>query len=121
MKKLQLLLLACALFIPFALPAQNAAPVPTGDQQHKPDVDGHLNKLTEALSLSTEQQEKIRPILKNFLEKREQVFADGQLSDADRKAKIQALHEQADKQVRTLLSNEQKTKLTQLEENSHSH
>ena len=118
MKRLRSLLLAVAL-VPFAMLAQNAAPTPAADQQHKTDVDGHLNKLTEALNLSAEQQEKVRPILQHFLDKRAQVLANSQLSDAERKAKVEILHERADKQVRALLSDEQKTKLTQLEKSSH--
>ncbi|MBV9340036.1 MAG: hypothetical protein JO159_03995 [Acidobacteria bacterium] len=120
MKCLRLLCLATSFLIPLALPAQNpnaASP----DQKHEIDVDGHLNKLTEALSLTPEQQQKVRPILKNFLQKREELLANGQISDSERTARIQTLHARADKQVRRLLSDDQRTKLTQLEQDSHTH
>jgi hypothetical protein len=121
MKCFRLLCLATSLLMPLAVRAQNPAPAASLDQKRGIDVDGHLNKLTEVLSLSADQQQKVRPILKGFLEKRQELLANGQLSASERTARIQTLHEQADKQVRRLLSEDQRTKLTELEQESHSH
>lgn len=121
MKCFRLFCLATTLLMPLTLPAQNPDPATSPQQKRGIDVDGHLNRLAEALSLSAEQQQKVRPILNNFLEKRQELLANRHLSDSERTSRIQALHEKADKQVRALLSEDQRTKLTQLEQQSHTH
>jgi Spy/CpxP family protein refolding chaperone len=82
----------------------------------RPNVDQHLQALSQGLDLTADQQAKIRPILRNFLDTREKVLADSSLSGDERQQRIKAMHEKADLQVRKFLNDEQKQKLTQLEQ-----
>jgi Spy/CpxP family protein refolding chaperone len=83
------------------------------------DLDQHMQMLTERLNLTADQQTEIKPILKRFLDDRQKYMQDQSLSKEERDAKISALHAKADKQARTILSDEQKKKLDELEIQSH--
>jgi hypothetical protein len=80
------------------------------------NVDQHLQALSQGLDLTADQQAKIRPILSNFLDTREKVLADSSLSSDQRQQRIKAMHEKADLQVRKFLNDDQKQKLTQMEQ-----
>jgi hypothetical protein len=84
------------------------------------NVDQHLQALSQGLDLTADQQAKIRPILSNFLDTREKVLADSSLSSDQRQQRIKAMHEKADLQVRKFLDDDQKQKLTQMEQ-EHQH
>ena len=84
-----------------------------------PDVDGHMQALTEHLNLTADQQAKIRPIVANFLDARQKVLADTGLTDDQRHTRIEAMHEKADHQVRKYLNEDQKKQLTELEQEHH--
>jgi Spy/CpxP family protein refolding chaperone len=80
------------------------------------NADQHMQVLSERLELTADQQAKIRPIVSKFLEARQKVLADASLSDDQRHARIQTMHDKADHQVREFLNNDQKKKLDQLEQ-----
>ena len=82
------------------------------------DVDQHLQMLTERLNLTADQQNQVRPVLRQFLEGRHKVVENQSLTDEQRREKIRVLHERADKQVRPILNDDQKKKLDQLEQES---
>jgi Spy/CpxP family protein refolding chaperone len=79
-------------------------------------VDQHLHMLSQSLDLTADQQAKIRPILAKFLDARQKVLADASLSDAQRRTRIEAMHEKADRQARKFLNDDQKKKLDELEQ-----
>ena len=112
--------LALATVFAFALGAfgqtASTAKQPQSSASAMPAVDQHLQALTQGLDLTADQQAKIRPILGKFLDTREKVMADSSLSSDQRQQRIKAMHENADLQVRKFLNDDQKQKLTQLEQ-----
>ena len=117
-------LLATGTMLMFALicPAQQTAATSAdpGEQRHEQSAaDAHLRALSEKLDLSADQQLKIRPILQQMLSAREKLMQDSSLSSEARQQKQKTLHDKADKQVRKFLSEEQKRKLDQLEQEQH--
>jgi len=116
-------LLATGAMLMFALicPAQQTAGVPPdpGKQHEQSAADAHLRALSERLELSADQQVKIKPILEQMLAAREKIRQDDSLSSEARQEKEKSLHDKADKQVRKFLSEEQKRKLDQLEQEPH--
>jgi hypothetical protein len=115
-------LLATGTTLMFALicPAQQtAAPDPGKPQHEQSAVDGHLRALSERLDLSAAQQAEIRPILQQMLAARQKVMQDGSLSNEARQEKQKTLHDNADRQVRKFLNDDQKKKLDQLEQEPH--
>jgi hypothetical protein len=125
-------LLAIGTMLTFALisPAQQTSPKPgdTGKQhQGQPveqnaasNADQHLKMLSEKLSLSVDQQAKIRPILQQMMDARQKLMQDSSLSTEAREEKEKTLHEKASKQARKYLNDDQKQKLDQLEQEPHS-
>ena len=104
----------------FGQTAPSTGQQPQSSASARPAVDQHLQALTQGLDLTADQQAKIRPILGNFLDTREKVMADSSLSSDQRQQRIKAMHEKADLQVRKFLNDDQKQKLTQLEQ-EHQH
>jgi hypothetical protein len=84
-----------------------------------PSVEEHLKFLSQALALTSEQQDKARPILKEMQDGMLKLRQDESLTDEQRRDQMKAVHEHADKSFRPLLSDEQKKKLDQLEQQSH--
>lgn len=120
-------LLAMGMMLTFAL-ISTAQQTPSGsadtDKQQaqasvQSAVDQHMKILTERLSLSVEQQAQMKPILQQMMEARQKLMQDSSLSDEARHEKMKALHEKSDKQARTFLSEEQKKKLDEFEQEPH--
>ena len=100
----------------FGQTAASTAKQPQPSASAGANVDQHLQALSQGLDLTADQEAKIRPILSNFLDRREKVLADSSLSSDQRQQRIKAMHEKADLQVRKFLNDDQKQKLTQLEQ-----
>jgi len=69
-----------------------------------PHADAHLATLTTKLSLTPDEKGKIKPILDNESAKIDALKMDKTLSDANRKAKIKPIRDDADKQIRADLT-----------------
>lgn len=91
-----------------------------GEDAGLPTVDTQLKVLTEKLNLSGDQQSKIRPILKELHDATEKLAQDKSLSHADRLAKVRPQRYKSDKQIREILSDDQKKKLDAYEHGPHS-
>jgi hypothetical protein len=107
------------LALPVAMSSQQSTP--TADQQEHAhstlsNVDQHLKVLSETLDLTADQQNEIRPILKQMMDARQKLMQDTSLSDEARHQKEKTLHEKADKQARRFLNDDQKKKLDELEQ-----
>jgi hypothetical protein len=76
-----------------------------------PTVETQLKGLTEKLNLSGDQQNKIRPILKELHGVTEKLAEDNSLSHEERLAKVRPQRHKADEQIREVLSDYQKKKL----------
>ena len=84
-----------------------------------PDVDQHLKMLSEKLELTAEQQEKARPILKEMQDEMQKVMDNGSLTHEEATAKTHEAFMKADKKFREFLTDAQKTKLDEMEQQMH--
>jgi Spy/CpxP family protein refolding chaperone len=67
-------------------------------------ADAHLANLTTKLSLTPEEKGKIKPILDSESAKIDALKMDRSLSSDNRKAKIEPIRDDADKQIRAMLT-----------------
>ena len=109
----------------FALPAapslfaQQSEPPAAAPPHQMPSVDDHLRMLTEKLDLTADQQEKARPIIEEMQASMQKIMEDKSLSQDDAMAQRHSVFMKADKQFREFLTEDQKTKLTELEQQMH--
>ena len=97
--------------------AQQSEAAPPHSQ---PSVDDHLRMLAEKLNLTADQQEKARPVLTEMQAQMQKITDDASLSQDEAMSKRHAAFMKADKQVREFLTDDQKTKLDELEQQMHS-
>ncbi len=83
------------------------------------DVDQHVKMLSEKLDLTTDQQAKVRPILQEMHDATEKIMQDESMSPDERAGLAKQVFYKADRKARQLLSDEQKKKLDQMEEDMH--
>jgi periplasmic protein CpxP/Spy len=106
------LLLAVSLLATAAFAQQN--PPPSGDQQGPrrgmPSVDDQLKNLTDRLSLTSDQQAKIKPILEDQRTQMQALMKDDSLSQDDRRTKGRSIRESTDAKIRDVLTDDQKKK-----------
>jgi hypothetical protein len=117
----------------FGLGAAMAAPQPQDQapppQQNGPDGGGHWNggqrqmdpnrqvqMLTKRLNLNSDQQSKILPVLQNRNQQMESLRSDNSLSREDRQAKMRAIREDSDTQIRAVLNDKQKKTYDQMQQ-----
>ena len=74
----------------------------------------HLQKLTKELNLSADQQAKVKSVLDDQQQQFATIHQDSSLSKADKKAKMEQVHDSSASQVRAILNPDQQTKFTQL-------
>jgi hypothetical protein len=131
MNRFRLLAIATTLMASLTLFAQQtAAPPPPSQEQAQtqnaaphalPTVDQHIKVLSEKLDLTADQQTKIRPIIEHMQDESQKVIDDTTLSPEARHAKMKTIHEKATNQTRPYLSDDQKKKLDELEQEPHHH
>ncbi len=94
---------------------------PSGDTvtHHMPSVEDHVRLLSERLNLTSDQQTKLTPVIREMQDTVEKSSQDASLSQEDRHARMRAAHMKADKEMRTFLTDPQKTKLTEMEQEAH--
>jgi Spy/CpxP family protein refolding chaperone len=97
----------------FAQQAEAAAP------HNMPSVDDHLHMLAQKLELSDEQQSKARPIITAMQDEMEKVTDNKSLTHEEATAKTHEAFMKADKKFRELLTDEQKRKLDEMEQQMH--
>jgi len=106
-----LLLLAASLLTGAAFAQQNP---PSGGQPGQrrgmPSVDDQLKNLTDRLSLTDDQQAKIKPILEDQRTQMQSLMKDDSLSPDDRRAKGRSIRESTDTKIRDILTDDQKKK-----------
>lgn len=107
----------------FALPATSffaqQAEAPAPPPHTMPSVDDHLHMLAEKLDLTQEQQDKARPIIAEMQEEMQKILDDKSLSHDDAMSRTHAAFMKADRQFREFLTDDQKTKLDQMEQQMH--
>lgn len=100
--------------------AGSAKGVSSGEEAGLPTVEAQLKVLTEKLTLTSDQQDKIKPILKELHEATEKLAQDKSLSREERLAKVRPQRYKADEKIRAILNDDQKKKLDQYEQGPHS-
>ena len=114
MNRIRLLAIGAMLIFGLAAVAQQTA-TPDG----VPAVDAHLKVLAEKLDLTSDQQAKIKPMLQEMHDASARVAQDASQSPEERQANLKPVRVKADKEIRTVLNDDQKKKLDQLEQESH--
>jgi Spy/CpxP family protein refolding chaperone len=103
---------------PFVFGQQTEAP--TAPPPHSlPTVDDHLRMLAQKLDLTQNQQDKARPIITEMQAAMQKIMDDKSLTHDEALAKTHAEFMNANKQFREFLSDDQKTKLDELEQQMH--
>lgn len=78
-------------------------------------VDDRLAALTKDLTLTAEQQAKIKPILQDQADKIKALMADTTVAQADRRTKMKAIRDAANTAIKAVLTPEQSTKFDTLQ------
>ena len=81
-----------------------------------PTVDDQLQKLTKALTLTDDQQTKIKPILESQRTQMEAIRNDTSGNRRENFAKMRDVHEKTVTQVKAVLNDDQKKKYDELQE-----
>jgi Spy/CpxP family protein refolding chaperone len=106
----------------FAFPAfrSSFAQQPDAAVPHRmPSVDDHLHMLAQKLELSDEQQTKARPIITAMRDEMQKVMDNESLTHEEATAKTHEAFMKADVKFREFLTDEQKTKLDEMEQQMH--
>ncbi|HEY1272063.1 MAG TPA: hypothetical protein VGF08_08765 [Terriglobales bacterium] len=85
-----------------------------GRRGRMPSVDDQLKQLTNKLQLTEDQQSKIRPILADQRKQASDILHDSSLPRQDRRSKIMDLRESTDKQVKSVLNEDQQKKFDEM-------
>jgi Spy/CpxP family protein refolding chaperone len=79
-----------------------------------PTADQRLQRMTQQLNLTADQQEKIKPILENESTQMQTLRADSSLSQEDRMAKMKQIRESSSSQINPILNADQQTKYAEM-------
>jgi hypothetical protein len=124
MKHLRTIVLLAAGTLALGVLTQQLAPAQAGGQGQKmgrgmPSVDDQLASLTSKLSLSADQQGKIKPILQDQQDQMQSLMKDQSLSPEDRKSKARDVHQATVAKVNDVLNDDQKKKYQALQQQMH--
>ena len=116
----KLILLAVCMLAAGAFAQQNPPAQGGGDDQSRPrrampSVDDQLKNLTEKLSLTEDQQGKVKTILEDTRSQTTKIFQDDSMSREDKMAKIRTLREAGNGKIREVLTDDQKKKFDDLQ------
>jgi protein CpxP len=115
----------------YAQDDDKATPPPQGQQagegQHEgmgrhrggrgmPTLDDQMKHLTKQLSLTADQQAKLRPILEDQRAQMEKLHGDSSLSREDRFSKMQELRQSSDSQIKSVLNEDQQKNFDKIRE-----
>jgi periplasmic protein CpxP/Spy len=84
-----------------------------------PSVDDQLKHLTKKLNLSDDQQAKLKPILEDQSKQMDTIHNDSSLSREDRFSKMQALRQNSDTQIKSVLNEDQQKNFDKMREEQH--
>ena len=103
--------MACLLLGALAVFAQDAPAPPQGgggwQRGQMPTADQRLQRMTQALNLTEDQQAKIKPILENETTQMQSLRSDSSLSQEDRMAKMKQIRETTNSQINPILTPDQ--------------
>jgi Spy/CpxP family protein refolding chaperone len=108
--------------VAMAAPQDQQAPAPAQAREHRPaDPNREVKMLGKRLNLTADQQNQILPILSNRQQQMATLRADSSLSAQDRHAKVRAIRETSDAQIRALLNDNQKQAYDQMLQQQRQH
>jgi Spy/CpxP family protein refolding chaperone len=84
-----------------------------------PSVDDQIKHLSKKLSLSDDQQAKIKPILEDQRKQMETIHSDSSLSREDRFSKMQELRKSSDDQIKSVLNPDQQKNFEKMRDEQH--
>lgn len=87
-----------------------------GPGARRMDPDRQLQRLTQELNLTTDQQDKIKPLLVDRAQKMQALFQDQSLSQEDRRMKARTISEGTNNSIKALLTDDQKQKFDAMQE-----
>jgi hypothetical protein len=124
MNRFRLLALGTTLLFALTTVAQQATSSSTkataaGDHPSVPTAEGQLTFLTGKLGLTSDQQEKLKPILRELHDATVKLVQDESMSRDESLGKVRDARYAADKKIRAILSDDQKQKLDQVEQEPH--
>jgi periplasmic protein CpxP/Spy len=120
MKQLKYVLLSLALMAPAGLVAQSANTTDSQQEarpmrRHIPDVDTQLQRLSKKLKLTDEQKPQVKTILEDQRDQMQKLMQEPSGAQGEKRQKMREIHENASSKIRTLLTDEQKSKYDKLE------
>jgi hypothetical protein len=80
------------------------------------DPDRQLQRLTQELNLTTDQQSQIKPLLVDRAQKMQALFQDQTLSQEDRRTKARSVSEATNNGIKAVLNDEQKQKFDAMQQ-----
>jgi Spy/CpxP family protein refolding chaperone len=93
--------------------------VSAGEHPSIPTAEGQLTFLAARLDLTTDQQQKIKPILQELHDATVKLVQDENISREERQSKVGDSRLTADRKIRAILNDDQKKKLDQVEQEPH--
>jgi Spy/CpxP family protein refolding chaperone len=110
--------MACLLLGAMAVFAQQQAAPPQGGGQWQrgqmPTPEQRLQRMTQALNLTEDQQAKIKPILENESTQMQGLRSDTSLSQEDRMAKMKQIRENTTSQINPILTPDQQKQYAEM-------
>ncbi len=98
-------------------PDQTQAGPPQGGRGMRMDPDQQLAHLTSALSLTTDQQSQIKPLLVDRQQKMQALMQNESLSQEDRRAQARTISQGTNNSIKAVLTDEQKQKFDTMQAN----
>jgi protein CpxP len=111
----------------FAQSADQSAPPPPGvgegPMHHRGPIttDEQLQHLTRALTLTTDQQAQVKPILEDRRQQMMQIHQDQSASHEDKMAKMKTLDQESHAKIAALLNDQQKAKFQKMMDRQEEH
>lgn len=111
------------LSLPVLAQGTSAPPAGEGQGHHHgmPSIDERVAHMTKALGLSEDQQTKVKSILTNQHEQMTSLKQDTSTAPQDRRAKFQEIHQSTQQKIRDVLTDDQKAKFDQMQEQHKDH
>lgn len=98
-------------------PDQNqAGPPPEGGRGMRMDPNRQLERLTRELSLTTDQQTQIKPMLVERQQKMQALFQNQSLSQEDRRTQMRTIMEGSNNSIKAILNDDQKQKFDAMQQ-----
>ncbi len=83
-------------------------------QHQPPSPEQRLKMLTQQLNLTSDQQEKVKPILEDESKQMESLRSDSSLTQQERRSKMQEIRQNTNSQIKPILTSDQQTQWQQM-------